>query len=152
MGASSPATRLSSVDLPQPEWPISVTNSPLATVREMSRSASKRWPRLCERHADVLDVQVLVPCAARQTVDAVVEALRDEDERLLEQEADDADHEDRDDDVVDLQVVPLVPHPEADAHAAGEHLGGDDHEPRDADREAHAGQHVRQHRGEEDLA
>jgi hypothetical protein len=31
VGVVSPATRFSSVLLPQPEWPISVTNSPLAT-------------------------------------------------------------------------------------------------------------------------
>ena len=38
-----------------------------------------------------------------------------------------ADHEDRDDDVPDVKVVPLVPYPEADAYAAGQHLGGNDH-------------------------
>ena len=41
-GSVSPAIRFSSVDLPQPEWPISVTNSPLATVRSIWRSAGKR--------------------------------------------------------------------------------------------------------------
>ena len=42
MGSVRPAIRFSSVDLPQPEWPISVTNSPFATVRSISRSAWKR--------------------------------------------------------------------------------------------------------------
>jgi hypothetical protein len=41
LGAVSPAMRFSSVDLPQPEWPIKVTNSPLATLRLMSRKAGK---------------------------------------------------------------------------------------------------------------
>ena len=36
---SSPATRFSSVDLPQPEGPIRATNSPLATFRSTPRSA-----------------------------------------------------------------------------------------------------------------
>ena len=38
-GVSSPATRFSSVDLPQPEGPIRATNSPAATVRFTPRSA-----------------------------------------------------------------------------------------------------------------
>ena len=37
--SSSPATRLSSVDLPQPDGPIRATNSPVATVRSTPRSA-----------------------------------------------------------------------------------------------------------------
>ena len=38
-GVSSPATRLSRVDLPQPEGPIRATNSPSPTVRSTPRSA-----------------------------------------------------------------------------------------------------------------
>src|SRR5438105_10253739 len=64
---------------------------------------------------------------------------RELDQGVLEHQADDADHEDRDDDVHDVEVVPLVPHPEADADAAGEHFRGDDHEPGGADCEPHAG-------------
>ncbi|KAG1439586.1 hypothetical protein G6F57_019341 [Rhizopus arrhizus] len=41
VGRVSPALRFSNVDLPQPEWPISVMNSPCSTVRSMSRSATK---------------------------------------------------------------------------------------------------------------
>src|SRR5260370_16683138 len=41
VGFSRPATRLSSVLLPQPEWPISVTNSPLRIARSMPVSATK---------------------------------------------------------------------------------------------------------------
>ena len=40
-----PAIRLSSVDLPQPEWPISAMNSPFCTDRSMSRKATN-GPRL----------------------------------------------------------------------------------------------------------
>ncbi|CAM5707697.1 hypothetical protein SALBM135S_07739 [Streptomyces alboniger] len=39
-GLSSPATRLSSVDFPQPDAPSSVTNSPGATSRVMSSRTS----------------------------------------------------------------------------------------------------------------
>ena len=42
VGVVRPAIRLSRVDLPQPEWPMSATNSPLAIVRWMSRSAGNR--------------------------------------------------------------------------------------------------------------
>src|SRR5688572_7235857 len=148
VGRSSPARRFSSVDLPQPEWPISVTNSPLATVRLMSRRASKRIPR---RSKTMPTVSTSMYLSMRPLArDAVADTLRHEDQRLLEHESHHADHEDGDQDVVDLEVVPLVPDPEADADAAGEHLGRDDHQPRHADRQAHAGEHVRQHRGKED--
>jgi len=52
-GRVRPAIRLSSVLLPQPEWPISETTSPFLISRSMSRSAVKRpllvlkdWPTL----------------------------------------------------------------------------------------------------------
>src|SRR5258708_39218442 len=41
VGLSSPATRFSSVLLPQPEWPISVTNSPFLIARSIPVSAPK---------------------------------------------------------------------------------------------------------------
>src|SRR5574341_421065 len=139
VGLRSPATTLSSVLLPQPEWPMSVTNSPLRITRSMPS-------RIGEEPKDMPS-----PSTERNLSGPIVEPPGGEHQRLLQQQADDADGEDRDHDVLDLQVVPLVPHPEADADPAGEHLGGDDYEPRDADREAHAGDHVGQHRGEQDL-
>src|SRR4051812_29167293 len=44
VGRSKPATRLSSVDLPQPLGPTSVTKAPSATVRSMSRSTGAERP------------------------------------------------------------------------------------------------------------
>src|SRR5258705_13376753 len=44
VGGSNPARMRSSVDLPQPDAPIRQTNSPLATLRWASRSASMRSP------------------------------------------------------------------------------------------------------------
>src|SRR4051794_31819406 len=61
-------------------------------------------------------------------------------QNLVEQHADDPDHEDGDDDIGDREVVPLVPDEVADAGAADEHFGRDDHEPGDADRYPHAGE------------
>src|SRR5574341_502870 len=122
VGLRSPATTLSSVLLPQPEWPMSVTNSPLRITRSMPS-------RIGEEPKDMPS-----PSTERNLSGPIVEPPGGEHQRLLQQQADDADGEDRDHDVLDLQVVPLVPHPEADADPAGEHLGGDDYEPRDADR------------------
>src|SRR5471030_1895132 len=60
-------------------------------------------------------------------------------ERLVERHSDQADDEDGDDHVGDRQIVPFIPDEVADARAADEHLGRDDDEPGDADRDAHAG-------------
>src|SRR5258706_4292860 len=139
VGLSRPATRLSSVLLPQPEWPIRLTNSPLRIARSMPSSTS-------EEAKDIPTLSTL-----RNFSGCIAEPPRQQHQSLLEQEAHHTDGEDGDDDVLDLEVVPFVPDPETDADAAGEHLGGDDDQPRHADREAHAGDHVRQHRREEDL-
>src|SRR5258706_2342806 len=140
VGLRRPASRFSSVDLPHPEWPMRLTNSPRFTASEMSRRTAERSPRFSNT----------MPSASTSRYLSMAHLPGDEDQRLLEHETHEADHDDRDDDVVDLQVVPFVPHPEADADTAGEHFGGHDHEPRHADGKAHAGQHVGQHRGKED--
>src|SRR3954453_6101127 len=90
------------------------------------------------------------PSTLRYFSGAIAEPSREQHQRLLERQADDADGEDGDDDVLDLEVVPFVPDPEPYADAAGEHLRRDDHQPGDADRQAHASNHVRQHGGKED--
>src|SRR5258708_14916403 len=141
LGFSRPATRFRSVLLPQPECPMRVTNSLFAICRSMSASATK----------SPFFVSKVLPTDSTLRYLCIGEPLREQHQRVLEQQADDAEGEDGDDDVLDVEVVPLVRHPEADAHAAGQHLGGDDHEPGDADREAHAGDHVRQHRREQDF-
>src|SRR5712692_1056098 len=147
VGLRSPATMLSSVDLPQPECPISETNSPARMSRLISSSAQNGpflvWNTL--RTLSICKYLSVIPCSL------VAEAAGEEDHQLFEREADDADREDGDDDVLDVEVVPFVPHPEADADAAGEHLRGDDHQPRHADRQAHAGDHVGEHRRKKDL-
>src|SRR6185369_9095860 len=203
VGVVRPAMRLSKVDLPQPECPISATNSPLATVRLISRSATNGplavlkvcstpwiWMYLVVRLALIccppgrvggersfLNAEVAEDSQRTQRNFSCVplrplrhlcvlcvqrfwysrlhlfesEGRRQLDQRKFEDQAHHADREDRDDDVPDVQVVPLIPDPEADADTAGEHFGGDDHEPGGADRKPHAGQHVGQHGGKEDL-
>src|SRR5258706_1133466 len=143
VGLSRPATRLSSVVLPQPEWPMRVTNSPLRTARSIPVRATK---------LPFFDSKTIPTDSTLKYFSGFIsDPPREQHQPLLEQQADYADGVDGDDDVLDFQVVPFVPDPEADADAAGEHLGGDDHQPRHADREAHAGDHVGQHRREENL-
>src|SRR6185369_2177975 len=84
---------------------------------------------------DALDGNEFVGHALFRKRDHAREARKD----LVEQHADDADQENGDDDVGDREVVPLVPDEVADAGAADQHLGRDDHEPGDADRYPHAG-------------
>ena len=69
----------------------------------------------------------------------------------VEHEADDADVEERDDDVADERGVPRIPDEEADADAAGQHLRRDDREPGQADADAQAGEHVGHRRRQHDL-
>src|SRR5882762_1783874 len=147
VASSSPATMLSNVDLPQPECPISETNSPAWMSRLISSSA-QNGPFLVSNTMRTLSI-----CRYRSLMSSslVAEAAGEQDHALLEREADQADREYRDDDVLDVEVVPFVPHPEADADAAGEHLRRDDHQPGDADRQAHARDHVREHHREQDL-
>src|SRR5713101_2244165 len=147
VASSSPATMLRSVDLPQPECPISETNSPERMSRLISSSA-QNGPFFVSNTMRTLSICRYLPVMSSSFV---AEAAGGEDHQLLEREADDADREDGDDDVPHVEVVPFVPYPEPDADPAGEHLRGDDHQPRHADRQAHAGDHVGEHRRKKDL-
>ncbi len=62
-----------------------------------------------------------------------------------------ADGQDAEDDVLVDQAVVFLPEKAAHAGRAGQHLGGDDHEPRDAETQAESREHVRQRRGQQDL-
>ena len=72
-----------------------------------------------EHHLGVLDFDEVV----HGSILFVAEALGDLDQQRLEQETHHADDADRDQDVADIEVVPFVPDPEADADAASQHLG-----------------------------
>src|SRR5262249_25688395 len=138
VGWSRPARMLSTVVLPQPECPMIQVNS----------------PRCIDSHRSSNTVVVPPPGAGKRLVMPSIEmnlsvirtSLREGDEArearedLVEHHADQADQEDRGDHVGDREVVPLVPDEVADAGAADEHLGRDDHQPGDADGDAHAGE------------
>src|SRR5205809_2743786 len=63
-------------------------------------------------------------------------------DQAIEHEADDADIEQRQDDLADMRGIPRVPDEEADADAADQHLGGDDGEPGQADADARSEEHT----------
>ncbi len=96
----SPAIRLSKVDLPQPEWPMIETNSPLSMVRLMSFSTSVTCAAAGEGFVDVVELEIGVSwrlssvgrCAAG-------DEGADRRDQPVEREADDADIDERDDDV-----------------------------------------------------
>src|SRR5436190_17624089 len=76
-------------------------------------------------------------CAIISATSTCLRAARgevaDERDQTIEDEADDADVDERHDDVGEARGVPGVPDEEADANAAREHLRGDDGEPRETD-------------------
>src|SRR5216684_2324118 len=111
--SSNPATRLSSVDFPQPEWPMMETNSPRSTARLMPLSAGNMplrvenvMPTFSSCTYFIMGLTLIFPST-------VLEAPRDQHQRLFEQQAHDPHDENRDDDVLDVKIVPFVPYPEA---------------------------------------
>src|SRR5262249_61388020 len=148
--ASRPARMLSTVVLPQPEWPITQANSPRGIDSQRSSNTVVTPPPGAGKRLVTPSIEM------NFSVMPSVSSLRKRHqprrprEQLVEDHADDADHQDGSDHVGDRQVVPFVPHEIADASAADEHLGGDDHQPGDADRDAHAGEDGRRRRRQDD--
>src|SRR5436190_12901998 len=121
-GASRPARMLSTVVLPQPEWPMMQVNS----------------PRCIDSHRSSNTVVVPPPAAGKRLAMPSIEMnfcatvlfrerheLGGAREQQVERHADEADQQDRVDDVGDREVVPLVPDEVTDAGAAHQHLGRD---------------------------
>src|ERR1700733_10243613 len=185
LGVSSPARILSTVVLPQPEWPITQANSPRSIDSHRFSNTATSPPdgalyRLAIASIEMnLSVMTSHPCPARGAVRSDAPQMRDPlfcagsrfctaslsrrtapgtreliarsscsfrerhhageaREDLIEQHADKADQENGDDHIGDREVVPLVPDEVADAGAADQHFGRDDHEPGYADRNPHA--------------
>src|SRR6516162_4358112 len=129
-GVSRPARMLSTVVLPQPEWPMMQVKSPRAiesqrfsnTVVVAPPGAGKRRviPSM-EMNLSAATISLLLSFGERHEP-------RGAGEDLVERHADDADDDDRRDHIGDRQVVPLIPDKIPDAGSADQHLGGDDHE------------------------
>src|SRR5262249_16937683 len=142
VGRSRPARILSTVVLPQPEWPMMQVNSPRFIDSHRSSNTVVSPPpgagkRLVMPSIEMnLSVALSVIGASLREGDEAREPRKD----LVEHHADQADQQDRGDNIGDGEVVPLVPDEVANAGAADEHLGRNDHQPGDADGNAHAGQ------------
>src|SRR5580692_2157495 len=146
LGVSRPARILSTVVLPQPEWPITQANSPRSIdSHRFSKTATSPPEGALYRLAIAsIEMNLSVMASFRERHHAG-EARKD----LIEQHADKPDQENGDDDIGDRQVVPLVPHEVADAGAADQHFGGDDHEPGDADGNPHTSEDGRSGSGQD---
>src|SRR5262245_28628028 len=144
LGRSSPASTFRIVVLPQPEWPIRQTNSP----RSMP---SHRFSNTAVSPKRRARPSTLISGRCSMALFRIGHELGEPRQALVEQQADQADQQDRRHDVGDREVVPLVPHEVADARAAHQHLGRHDHQPGDADRDAHAGHDGGRGRRQDDL-
>src|SRR5580704_9385424 len=100
-GASRPARMLSTVVLPQPEWPMTQTNSPRRMASHRSANTVVAPPPRAAR----------VGGGIKQTRRGTSTSLRERHqprragERLIEHHADEADHQDGGDDVGDREIV-----------------------------------------------
>src|ERR1700736_2397830 len=148
-GRSRPARMLSKVVLPQPEWPMTQTNSPRRIASHRSANTVVSPPGVAKLRAIPSIEMNLSPATAVNASFGERHRPRRAGERLIEHHADDADHQDGGDHVGDRQVVPFVPHEIADAGAAHEHLCGDEHKAANADGDAHAGEDGGRRRGQD---
>src|ERR1700733_9338542 len=140
LGVSSPARMLSTVVLPQPEWPITHANSPRWIDSQRFSKTATSPPEGAGYRLAIASIEMnLSVIASFRERHHAGEARKD----LIEQHSDQADQENGDDHIGNREVVPLVPDEVTDAGAADQHFGRDDHEPGDADRNPHAGQNGR---------
>ena len=136
VGVSRPAIRFSSVDLPQPECPIRVMNSPLGDLEVDVPQRMEAALAGVEHHFGFGDVDEAAVMGSvlrkRETLGQLTSAVQ--------QQADDADTK-----MAMMMWATLRlfhrPRPRSRSHAAGQHLGGDDHEPGRPDGGAHRSAH-----------
>src|SRR5580704_2848668 len=140
LGVSSPARMLSTVVLPQPEWPITHANSPRWIESQRFSKTATSPPEGAGYRLAIASIEMNL---------SVITSFRERHhagearENLVEQHANKANEENGDDHIGDRKVVPLVPDEVTNAGATHEHFGSHDHEPGDADRNPHAGQNGR---------
>src|SRR6267154_2342475 len=146
LAVSRPASTLRMVVLPQPEWPMMQTNSPRSTAKLTPSKTVIVLPF----GAGYVFFRSWISRKAMPLLDVGNEFLEPAD-REIERHADHAYRENREDYVGEVEVVPLVPDEIADARAADQHLRGDDHQPCNAHRDAHAGEDGRGRRGQDHL-
>src|SRR4051794_17712093 len=146
-GSSSPASRLSTVVLPQPECPMMQVNSPRAIDSQRFSKIVVTPPCGAAKRLVIASMAMNLSLMRRPRNDAIATRLlleghqpRRAREHQIEQHADEAYHHNGGGHIGDGEIVPLVPHEITDAGAAHEHFSSDDHQPGDADRYAHPGE------------
>src|SRR3954466_4636940 len=100
LGLSKPASRLSSVVLPQPEGPTMATNSPASTSSEKSFRTSV-WPKERETDSRLSGLSFISPTYARNPCEQQEQPVNDD--------ADQAYDDHVDDEEVNAQAVARVP-------------------------------------------
>src|SRR6267143_2782343 len=133
-GCSKPARTPRSVDLPQPDGPMTATNSPSATEKLRSSSTDtspwRVWNVLETDRTSILGL--IAPAHLVEPLEPPHEAV--------EQEPDDSDREHAGHhEVVAVARVARVDDQVTETRVHRDHLGGHHHEPRDAEPDAHAG-------------
>src|SRR5437899_4540890 len=142
-GGTSPAMMLSSVDFPQPMNPTTETNSPRSTA-SVTFSSTHRSARSMRNVFETDDT-------SRNATLCRPQSRFRQPHESIEREPDEADRDDRQQDMGIDQAVVFLPQEAADAGRPGEHLAGDDDEPGDAEAQSVSREDVRQRRRHDDL-
>ncbi len=94
------------------------------------------------------------PTAISRTQESCLRHLQaafDQAHQAIQDEPDDSDREDAENDVFVDQTVVFLPQEAADSGCSRQHLGCDDHQPRDPQAQPKASEHVRQRRGQQNF-
>src|SRR5262245_37377327 len=144
---ASPASSASSVDLPLPMAPTMETNWPCSTVSDTSRKTCRVPDEVVnDFDSPLTSMNAISPAASHRSQPGLGQP-----HPPVEDESDDADGDDREEDVRVNEAVVFLPEEPANAWRAGKHLAGDDHEPGDPEAQAIAGEGVGQRRRQDDL-
>src|SRR5512134_2204179 len=137
---SKPASRLSSVDLPQPDGPSRATNSPSPISSVMSSSA--RTGTLPGNVFDVARNEMAPIWSGLERLQAVPaeHPVLDRDDQPVAEESQQADRRHVGDHDVHAPDVVGVPQHVAEAGFDRDHFGDDDRRPADAEPDAQAGE------------
>src|SRR5215510_417649 len=141
-GRSYPESRLSSVVLPQPDGPTTATNSPRRMFREISRSTSTA-PNDRQTFSSCKGLPLIPPSHTRN--------FRQLRQQAIDHDADQSDHYHFNHQQIGAQAVARIHHREAQPVAPGDHLGGDNHEPRKPRSHPERRDHLRHDRGQRNL-
>src|SRR5882757_6950513 len=133
-GTSSPARMLSTVVLPQPEWPMMQVKSPRCIGSHRSSNTVVVPPPAAGNRFAMPSIEMNF-CAI--SLFRKRHQPGEPRQYQIEQHAHHSNQQNRVDHICNRQIIPFIPDEVADTGTADEHLGGDDDQPGDADRDAH---------------